>query len=244
MRNFFYKLGRKAGPKFRKAKWVYKSLTGSEEEIVQMEQQAGKDIAIEFRRQAAIDTDSETVKMLDEIGGRLADCVKNKQLRFHFQSITGHAPNAFALPGGYIFISRSLLELSQWNKDEIAATLAHEMGHVVHRHAMDRMIAASAISMGAKSFKVGGALANWLKTAGIKSLQSAYSQDQEADADDFAVRLTYAAGYDPKGCLRLFDRLALLKDESKDNILSEYFSTHPSFEQRSVNVKESLSRLK
>ncbi len=242
MGNMFYKLGKMAGPKWRKTKWIYKSATGSQQEIIEVENTIGKDFAAQFKKQVEIDPDPQASELLNKIGEDLTSCLKNKNRHFHFDSVVEQKPNAFALPGGYIFVSRALLELCKWDPDEIAAIIAHEIAHVVRKHAMDRLIASSAISLGLNSVRISGALSKWIKQFGVQSLNAAYSQDQEAEADDFAVRLTHAAGYDPHACLRLFTALQNLSQQ-ENTIAGQYFSTHPLFNERIKNIRKSIARL-
>ena len=233
---FFYNLGRKVGPGVRKAKWIWQSLTASETEVIAAEYEVGRDLAYEVRRCLEIDTEERVVELLNEVGGRLAGCVANKDRKFSFEAVKGGEANAFALPGGFIFITRSLLELCEWNRDEIGFVLGHEMGHVIRGHAMDRIISNSAISFGATAIAVRGALASWVGRVGVKFLESAYSQDLELEADRLGVRLVGAAGYDSGGPERLLSRLSELKRSGKGFELGNYFSTHPSFAVRIDNV--------
>jgi Zn-dependent protease with chaperone function len=106
------------------------------------------------------------------------------------------------------------------------------MAHVIRGHAMDRVITDSAMAVGARSVPVHGVLAKWLGTAGIKVLQSAYSQDLELEADALAVRLVAAAGYDVRGAKRLLSRLSELGRHGGEAELGHYFSSHPAIHAR------------
>jgi len=243
MSGFFYNLGKKAGPHLRKANWICQSLTGTEANALEAEYQAGLGLAEEFKRQLPPDPDRSSAQILNKIGERLSACVTNKLRKFNFEVVLAPKPNAFALPGGFIFVSRPILELCQWDQNQIACILAHEMGHVIGQHAMDRIIARSAISITARTFRTQGLLAGWLHKAGIQSLQCAYSQDQESEADELAVRLAKAAGYDPKAAIELFTRLGELTKSSESDTFGEYFSTHPSFKLRIENIKKALKKI-
>ncbi|MHC4520721.1 MAG: M48 family metalloprotease, partial [Planctomycetota bacterium] len=97
---------------------------------------------------------------------------------FHFDAFLAGEPNAFALPGGFVFISRSIVELCQWDEDEVAFILAHEMAHVIKRHAIERIVTNSAISMASRAAPTRGVLGPWLQRVGIRFLETAYSRDQ------------------------------------------------------------------
>jgi Zn-dependent protease with chaperone function len=107
----FYSLGKAAGPKIRKGMWMWRSLTGTEEETIAAEFDVGRDLATEVARQVKVDNDPETLKLINEVGARLTARVRNKKRKFTFAVMINKEPNAFALPGGFIFITRGLLEL-------------------------------------------------------------------------------------------------------------------------------------
>jgi predicted Zn-dependent protease len=178
--------------------------------------------------------------MLNKVGRHLATCVANKLRTFSFEVIKGPEPNAFALPGGVIFVTRSLLELCDWNQDELAFILGHEMGHVIRGHAMDRIITNSAIAVGSRATPIRGLLASWLGRVGMKFLESAYSQDLELEADTLGARLVAVAGYDPHAPMQLLSRLSELSQPAKQFSLGNYFSSHPAFDLRIHNVDRLL----
>jgi predicted Zn-dependent protease len=178
--------------------------------------------------------------MLNQVGRHLAACVANKLRTFSFEVIKGTEPNAFALPGGFIFVSRSLLELCEWNQDELAFILGHEMGHVIRGHSMGRIITNSAIAVGAKATPIRGLLASWLGKVGVEFLESAYSQDLELEADALGARLVAVAGYDPHAPTQLLSRLSELSQPAKQFSLGNYFSTHPAFDVRIHNIDHLL----
>jgi len=238
----FYNLGRKVGPKVRKAKWIWQSVAGSEADAIQVEHEVGQDLAREVRRQVGFDQEPQTRQMLNEIGGRLAARVAKKSRTFSFETVKGTEPNAFALPGGFIFVTKSLLELCQWNQDEVAFILAHEMGHVVRGHAMSRIISNSAITTASRAAPIRGLFAGWLRRVGVQFLESAYSQELESEADKLGVRLVAAAGYDPQACVQLLSRLAEVSRPAGQFDLGSYFSSHPPFKARIHNINQVLRR--
>jgi beta-barrel assembly-enhancing protease len=237
----FYNLGRMVGPKVRKAQWMWASFTGTEAEALRLERAVGVDLAEEAGRQIPLDTDPRTRQVMEEIGRRLAARVANRQRSFRFEAFATGEPNAFALPGGFIFVSRSILELCQWDASEIAFVLGHEMGHIIRGHAIDRIVANTAVAAASRVAPVRGALGGWLKTVGIQYLQTAYSRDQELEADRLGVRLARAAGFDPSGAVRLLARLADLKRSTDPSSLGEYFSTHPASEIRIQSIQRFLA---
>jgi len=238
----FYNLGRKVGPKVRKARWMWQSFAGSESDAIKIEYEVGLDLAREIRQQLGREQQPQTDQILNEIGNRLAGCVANKSRRFNFETVNGPEPNAFALPGGFIFMSQSLVELCRYDKNEIACILGHEMAHIIRGHAMNRIISNSAIAAASRAAPIRGALSGWLRKVGVQFLESAYSQDLESEADRLGVRLVAAAGYEPNACVQLFTRLAKLKSPPTGLDLGSYFSSHPPFKVRIENIKHQLRK--
>lgn len=240
MSSLFYNLGKMVGPRVRKVKWIWQSITASEADTIKAEHKVGQDLACEIRNRLELDTEPRPGQMLNKVGRHLAACVANKLRTFSFEVIKGAEPNAFALPGGFIFVTKSLLELCDWKQDEIAFILGHEMGHVIRGHAMDRIIANSAIAVGARATPIRSLLASWLGRVGVKFLESAYSQDMELEADTLGARLVAVAGYDPHAPMQLLSRLSVLNQPAKQSALGNYFSSHPAFDIRIHNVDRLL----
>ena len=244
MSGLFYNLGRKVGPKVRKVKWFWQSIAGTEADAIKVEYEVGLDLAHEVRSQLEIDQHPQTEKILNEISHRLTACVVNKSRKFKFEAVKGSDPNAFALPGGFIFVTSSLLELCQFNQDEIAFILAHEMGHVIRGHAMARIISNSAIATASRAAPVRGIFSGWLRKVGVQFLESAYSHDMESEADKLGVRIVAAGRYEPQACVRLLSRLAKLSRPIGQFDLGNYFSSHPSFDVRIRNINHWIHKWK
>ena len=241
MSGFFYNLGRKVGPKVRKAQWVWQSITGGEAAAIKTENQVGRDLAQEVRKRLKPEQVPEIEQQVSQIGFRLSACVVNRSRTFNFELVDGAEPNAFALPGGFIFINMALIKLCDANTDELAFIIAHEMAHVIRGHAMNRIISNSAIKAASRAIRVRGAVSGWVQKVGIKFLESTYSQSMESEADKLAVHLMNAADYNPKASIDLLDRLASLVVPEKELSLGNYFSTHPAFEERIGLIKDMLN---
>jgi len=221
---------------------MWQSVTGSEADAIKVEYEVGLDLAREIRQQLGREQQPQTDQMLNEIGRRLAACAANKSRRFSFETVKGPEPNAFALPGGFIFVTQSLVELCRNDKNEIACILGHEMAHIIRGHAMNRIVSNSAIAAASRAAPIRGLLSGWLRKVGVKFLESAYSKDLESEADRLGVRLVAAAGYEPDACVQLFSRLAKLKSPSGQFDLGSYFSSHPPFDVRIQNIKHQLRK--
>jgi predicted Zn-dependent protease len=134
--------------------------------------------------------------------------------------------NAFATPGGYLYVYRGLLEMAQ-NEAELAAVMAHETGHVVARHAARNLVTAygldavTALAAGNNP----GLLAKITTGVAGKGVMLAHSRADETEADELGARYTAAAGYDPQAFITFFQRLQ--KSEGASPKLLSYLSDHP-----------------
>jgi predicted Zn-dependent protease len=236
----FYRLGRKAGPKIRKARWMWQSLFGSEAEILAAENAAGQDLYTEVMHQVPQTEDLELQTLVSRIATKLAERVRTKGRAFQATVIKDTKPNAFALPGGYVFLTSSILDLCQRQKDQTAFIIAHEMAHIVKQHAMERIVAHSAVSFASNLPSFRSAISGWAKRAGMNALQSSYSQDHELDADAWAARLSQAAGFDPQGGIDLLASLAKLNPQNEPEKLGKYFSSHPPVSTRVAAMRHAL----
>lgn len=238
MSSFFYNLGRMVGPGLRQANWVVRSLTGTEAEAVEAEFAVGQDFARGFLQEMEIDRAPDINQLLEAIGSRLTPCVRDRARVFSFCAVRMPEVNAFALPGGFIFLTRSLIEFCNRNADELAFVMGHEMGHVLKRHAIDRMMASTIIRSGISRLPVGGMLRGPVLQVAGSLLNMGYSQDQEFEADALGVRLVQAAGHDAHAIAALLARFRT----GAEGTLSSYFSSHPPVEMRIARVEAMLSR--
>lgn len=244
MSGLFYNLGRKVGPKVRKAQWIWHSIAGNEADTIKMENEVGRDLAREITGQVVLEKDPQVETLLKKIGLRLSECVVNQSRTFDFEAITGTEPNAFALPGGFIFVTRSILELCQWERDETAFIMAHEMAHVIRKHAINRIMRDFAVNAASRIVPARGAITGWVRKVGMQYIESSYSQELEFQADKLGVYLVDAAGFSPEASVNLFKRLASLKTSENRIEIGSYFSTHPTLEERIRNINKQLSKLK
>jgi len=229
------------GGTVRKAKWMWESLAGSEADAIRAEYAVGRDMAAVIREQTPCDTDLEVQAFLDAIGQQLARSVRNRLRRFRVTAVAEDHPTAFALPGGFIFVARSLVELCDKDRDEIAFVLAHEMAHVIRRHAINRLLRQTALSAASLASPGRGWLAPWIRKVGLQWLESAHSREHEFEADALGGLLMRAAGFDAIGSIRLLERLRGLDQTSDHSGLGAYFHTHPAVEDRILNLRRRLT---
>jgi len=240
MERFFINLGRKLGTTVNKGRWYYKSLFGSEDEAIEAEYLMGKTLAANMGRELAVITDPALQSLLDEIGGKLVQKVVNKKRRFKFQAVATRDINAFALPGGFIFVTAPLLEKIELNRDEIAYILAHEIMHVVLKHPINRILTDYSARVISNLFLKGGTVGMIARQLIDNLLRSSYSQENEFEADNYAVRLMNSAGFDPQASRAVLTKLAAT---SPDDIpIYNYFLSHPSIQERIEKIDKVIGR--
>ena len=176
------------------------------------------------------------------IGSQLAALSELPNIRWRFTVLNDHRVNAFALPGGYIYITRGLLALAE-NESEVAGVLAHEIGHVTARHSAQRYSSAMAANIGMTVLGVLGSAAGvpsglgQMASFGAQAALQQYSQSQEMEADMLGVRYMTRAGYSPDGMTSFFKKLKVHRDleareQGRNSVNHNIMSTHPRTEDR------------
>lgn len=240
MTDLFYKLGRKIGESIIKGKTYYKYLLGSDKEAVGAEYLIGSRIAGKIIKDNKIQKNKQDNRLINQIGGNLTARLKNKYYRFKFTIIESSDINAFAVPGGFIFITSALFEKIKHKPDEIAFVFAHEIMHIILKHPLKKIMSDySAKAMGNLINKSGsmGMILNQIVT---NLFTSTYSRDKEIEADLRALHLMKSAGYELKGAQQL-----LLKLDNQTGKKSEYnyFASHPPINKRVENVDKESSNI-
>ncbi|MCI5060482.1 MAG: M48 family metalloprotease [Alphaproteobacteria bacterium] len=170
---------------------------------------------------------------VSRIGQKVAKNTERKDVTYRFYVIDSPMVNAFALPGGYIYVSRGLLSLAN-SEAELAAVLGHEIGHVTARHAAERMSQGAVVGIGATVLGAvaGSSAVSQAANLGSNLYLKSYSRGQEHQSDELGVRYLSRAGYDPHAMadfLRSLDAQSQLerKEAGKSGTGFNYFSTHP-----------------
>lgn len=233
MAGFFYKLGQLAGPKVRKAHWVWTEATGTRAEAAQAEHRVGTEMARVVRSMTPLCSQERETALLTAAGNRLKPLIKSDLKAFHLTCMDSPNPQAFCLPGGFIFISNSMIELCDYDENLIAFILAHEIAHITEGHTLQRMLTHSMINAATRRIS-----AKIIKKLGIDFLQSAYSQANEYQADKLAQQMTCAAGYHAEAGMALFNKICRFEQKT---LLSRYFSTHPPCQERIRHLKQHLN---
>lgn len=192
----------------------------------------------------------ELERYLDKVGQRLVDALGETPYTFQFAIVDQFEPNAFASPGGFIYVSRGLL--AQMNsEEELAGVLAHEISHVTRRHhtkQAGRGLGAGLLTLpgravGVVSEDLGNMINTPINYAG-KVYLSSYSRGQESEADAYGMRLAAAAGYDPLAlvsALEGIERVVYLMTGKHHE--ATFFDTHPKTPQRVSDIKTLSSQV-
>jgi predicted Zn-dependent protease len=181
---------------------------------------------------------------VNKVGQRVALVSDRTEVVYHFMVLDDPDFNAFALPGGYVYIYSGLL--NKIDEPELASILAHEVGHVAAKHSVKRMqsalgynllISIALAGFGSKNPALAEGMANVSGTV-YDLLSRGYSREDELFADKLAVRYLRRAGYDPYAVVRALELLN--KEKGPGGRVFEVLSTHPRMQERIRKVKEEI----
>jgi predicted Zn-dependent protease len=178
--------------------------------------------------------DAALVNYVNRVGQRVTRDTERSDVQYKFFVLDSPDPNAMALPGGYIYVSRGLLALAN-NEAELASVLGHEAGHITARHSAERYSKGTVASIGASllSIAIGNSGATQAIDLGTNLIMSSYSRSQESQADSLGIRYMVRAGYDPQAVpafLASLHRQSQLESRMHGKYaspLAGYFATHP-----------------
>ena len=218
------------------------NLLSSDQEVA-----VGKQAAGEVERELHLYTDPVVVAYIDSLGQVLVSHSKRSELKYSFKVVDTDEVNAFALPGGWLYVNRGLITTAE-NEAELAGIIGHEIGHVVGKHGARQiskqygLAVLMELAVGGEDPSLARQIAGQFASLGAGLTILKYGRDAEREADYFAVEETYAAGIDPEGMATFFEKLmALHKSEPEGSAV--WFSTHPASSERVSNVRKQVSKL-
>ncbi len=201
------------------------------------------------RQHGGLYPDQRYQNLVTSVGERLVRAnpeISQSPYYFQFHLLADpETVNAFALPGGQIFITFGLLKLLE-KEDEVAGVLGHEIGHVVGRHSNEQMAKAQ-LSQGLVNAVVMAGGNEYGMTAGqlaqfVSQLKNtAYGRDDELESDQLGVRFMIRAGYNPEALIRVME---VLKQAAGGRAPPEFLSTHPDPDNRVERIKEAIKKAK
>ena len=229
----------------------YNEVTGEEQHITIS---VADEIAIGLQsvpemaqRHGGFDASEADQALVDQVGQRIvrqSDAAQT-DYRYEFHLLADpNTVNAFALPGGQIFITRALYTRLA-DIDQLAGVLGHEVGHVVARHSAERIsqqrlaqgLSGAAVIAAAGEGRGQGTAAMAAVVANLVTMS--YGRDQELESDDLGVRFMVQAGYEPEALIGVMD---VLEGASGGSRQPEFMSTHPSPDNRRQRIREAIAR--
>ena len=207
----------------------------------------GSEAAPQFIEQSGGELpDQGIVRYVREMGAKLAAQSEMPDIEWEFFILDSQVINAFALPGGKVFISRGLMEKMD-NEAQLAGVIGHEIGHVTARHGNERMGKAMIAQGVILAAGIGGAVSDeeWLQVLGVGTAVGGqlfllkYSRSNELEADALGVRYIAKVGYNPVGQIQVME---ILREASGGAAPPEWLSTHPASDTRIENLEELITQ--
>ncbi|MFN2315293.1 MAG: M48 family metallopeptidase [Gemmatimonadales bacterium] len=211
--------------------------------ISQQEEVAlGGDVAAQIAAELPRITNSAIVNYINTLGNQLARVTDERGLTWRFYVVDSKEVNAFAVPGGWVYLNRGLIERAT-NMSQVAGVLAHEIAHVTERHSVQQMQKMQGANIGVVlactlTGVCGGGAAQTAIGIGGSALFAKFSRSDEAEADAKAVATTVRAGISPNGIPGMF-RILLAERQRNPGALDAFFASHPLAEDR-ITATEAL----
>jgi len=210
------------------------------------ERELGVEMAASVDSQLPLVRDTATLAFVQSLGREMAAQTSRASLDWRFAVVNSNEVNAFAVPGGFVYVTRGALERAD-RFDEIAGVMAHEIGHVVRRHSVKQIQQAEKRDVGLVLLctltrichSIGGVIA--VRTA-TDAMTAQYSQRDESEADAEAVVITRRTNIDPEG-LPSFLRKILAARSAQPTPVDAFFATHPTDEARIDALNRQIGRL-
>lgn len=199
----------------------------------------GAEAAREIESSIGVVDDAGLQAYVQRVGARLASESERPDLPWSFKVLDDPTPNAFALPGGYIYVTRGMLSLMD-SEAELAAVLGHEIGHVTARHAVEQIsrqqVAQVGLGLGSILFPEVRAVGGLLGT-GLQLLFLEHSRDDEREADQLGFTYALAEGYDVREMDDVFVSLQRVQAQQGGSPLPTWASTHPGLDERIASLQ-------
>jgi len=216
------------------------------------ETELGKNADPDIRWQfSGVYNDDQLAKYVDSVGQRAAAVSHRSNIPYRFAVVDSSVVNAFALPGGYIYITRGLL-VRLGNEAQLAAVLGHEIGHVTARHGVKRLqytlgfnallaVADGVAAAGSEGYRQHRVLAKTVSVAAYSIAALGYSRENEFQADELGTIYAHKAGYDPEGMIQLLEVLKSMHDH-EPSWIGKHFMSHPPTPERIEAVGKQIAQ--
>jgi predicted Zn-dependent protease len=204
----------------------------------------GKQLAGEVQRQTKLLDDPIITEYVNRVGQNLARN-SDAKVPFTFQVIDDPTLNAFALPGGFVFVNTGLLTAAE-TEAEMASAMSHEIAHVAARHMTRQACRAQVANMATLPLIFmggwGGYAVRQAASMAIPMTFLSFSRGFEAEADYLGLQYLYAAGYDPTAAIDMFEKMTSLQ-QHKPGSIAKVFSTHPMNEDRLKKTQAEIGKI-
>lgn len=212
----------------------------------QQEVQLGNEYAQQIEAQLPIVGDPEINRYINVLGDSIAGVADDRGLDWTFRVVNAPEINAFAVPGGHIYVNRGLIERSQ-NLAQLAGVIGHEIGHVTMRHSIEQMEKAQKANIGITlACALTGVCSNEAAAAAIQiggaAVFANFSRQDEAEADEVGVAYVTRAGIDPRGIPAMF-RILLDERSRSPGGVDAWFSSHPLEEDRIAHTEALIAQI-
>ncbi len=209
------------------------------------EVEMGEDFAAQINRQLTLVKDPEVVRYIKVLGDSIASVADDRSLAWHFHVVDSKEVNAFAAPGGYVWVNRGLIERTT-SLAQLAGVLAHEIGHVTMRHSVQQMQTTQRANVGLTLACIltnvcDYGITNTAVQLGGGALFAKFSRDDERESDRAAVEYVIRAGISPQGIPEMF-RILLKERDERVAGMQGWFSTHPLEEDRVRETEAEIAR--
>jgi len=216
------------------------SILGASGSSISLDQewQLGDQLAAQVDSQVQLNNDPRLNAYIRDVGERIHARTPISDRPFTFKVINDPSVNAFSLPGGHVYINTGLIQQAD-KADMLAGVMAHEISHVVARHAIKQVeqqqeiSAIGSILLGQNPNAVQSVIANILAGGAM----ARFSREDEKEADDLGVGYMSAAGFDAHGMLEMFQKLLSL-EKSQPNAVSRFLSDHPTTQSRINDIQK------
>jgi beta-barrel assembly-enhancing protease len=211
----------------------------------QQEIEMGQQYAAQINQQLPIVQDPEINRYINVLGDSIARLTSRQDIpEWHFYIVDSKEVNAFAVPGGYIYVNRGLIERTQ-KMDQLAGVLGHEIGHVVRRHSIKQMQQQQGANIGVTLACVLTSICNNQASqaaiqVGGTALFASFSRKDEAEADEEGVRNVIRAGISPHGIPEMF-KILIDERQSNPSAVEGFFATHPLEESRISDTEKLIA---
>lgn len=210
----------------------------------QQEVDMGANYATQIAKELPLVRDPEVNRYISLLGDSLATVADQRNLDWHFTVVDSREVNAFAVPGGYIYVNRGLIERAT-SMAQVAGVIGHEIGHVTRRHSVKQMQKAQGTNIGATllctlTSVCNSGVAQNVISLGANAAFAKFSRTDEAESDEEAVRFLIKARIDPNGIPEMFAILLKERKEQPD-ALSAFFASHPLEESRIADTRRMIA---